>query len=417
MAEQRTSRRRSSGASDAGERVRRRRPTSRRADADADEDAEALEPDVGHERDRAAGGSELQRQAEETLRGELTSIIRESALEVLGPVARTATTRAAKYLSQSAPIIAKRLGPRLKDTLGPRIEEAGGAGALARDALARFSRAGGGERGLPFPLHDSVDVAVPLETAYNQFTQFEDFPEFMHGVEEVEQDDDTHLVWHAHVWGLRRSWDVEITDQQPNERIAWRTVSGSETTGVVTFHRLGDRLTRIEVIVSVQPEGMLEKAASGLRISARVLRSDLTRFKAFVELRQEETGAWPGRIDEGEVIEEDRETRRARQTRRRASGKRAVKRSEEDDGEPRREGQSRRRASGKRAARRRDEDENEPEDEEFDDEQSDEEESEASQAEEDRNEEDEPEEEPVARKASVRRRTPARPAKKTRGRR
>jgi uncharacterized membrane protein len=413
MAEQRTSPRRPSRASDAGERVRGRRQTQRRAASDTD-DAEAFELDVGEERHRGAGASEPQTQAEQTLRGELASIVRESALEVLGPVARTATTRAAKYLSQSAPTLAKRVAPRLKDTLGPRIEEAGGAGALARDTLARFSGAGGGERGMTVPLHDSVDVAVPLETAYNQFTQFEDFPEFMHGVEDVEQDDDAHLTWHAHVWGLRRSWEIEITDQLPNERIAWRTVNGSEATGVVTFHRLGDRLTRIEVIVSVQPEGVLEKAASGLRIVGRVLRSDLRRFKAFLELRDQETGAWPGRIDEGEVVERDREPRRGGQTRRRASGKRAVKRNEEDDAEPRRERQARKRASGKRAARRRDEDEYEPEDEEYGDEPSD---PEGSQPSEDEEEERDEQEEPVGRKASVRRRAPARPAKKTRSRR
>jgi uncharacterized membrane protein len=260
---------------------------------------------------------------ERTVREELRSIVREAAIEVLGPVTRKATTAAAKYAVTKGPDLAKNtLGPRVKDTLAPKIEEAGGAGQLAKGALSTVSGAGGGllskvgigggdgaeargtGKGRRLPVQESVDVAVPLETAYNQFTQFEDFPQFMHRVEKVEQRDDGHVVWHENIWGIRREWESEITDQVPNERIAWKSLSGTETTGIVTFHRLSDRLTRIEVNLDFQPQGLLEKTASGFRMSRRALKSDLMRFKAFIEMRQQETGAWRGHVEEGEVVEE-----------------------------------------------------------------------------------------------------------------
>ena len=266
---------------------------------------------------------ELVRGTEPTVRDELRSIVREAAIEVLGPATRKATTAAAKYAISKGPQLAKdTVAPRLKDTLGPKIQEAGGAGPLAKGALSKVSGAGGGVlskvgigggdgaeargtgKGRRLPVQESIDVAVPLETAYNQYTQFEDFPKFMHGVEKVEQRDDAHLVWHEKIWGIRREWEAEITDQRPNQRIAWKSLSGTETTGVVTFHELSDRLTRIEVILDFQPQGLLEKTASGFRMSRRALKSDLMRFKAFVEMRDEETGAWRGRVEEGEVVEE-----------------------------------------------------------------------------------------------------------------
>jgi uncharacterized membrane protein len=220
-----------------------------------------------------------------------------------------------------APRLMDTVAPKVKDTLGPKIADAGGAGQLAKGALSGVSGAGGGllskvglgggdgaeargtGKGRRLPVQESVDVAVPLETAYNQFTQFEDFPEFMHRVEKVEQRDDTHLVWHEKIGGIRREWEAEINDQRPDERIAWKSLSGTQTTGVVTFHALSERLTRVEVMLDFQPQGLLEKTASGFRMSRRALKSDLMRFKAFVEMRDEETGAWRGRVEEGEVAE------------------------------------------------------------------------------------------------------------------
>jgi uncharacterized membrane protein len=214
-----------------------------------------------------------------------------------------------------APRLMDTVAPKVKDTLGPKIADAGGAGQLAKGAVSGVSGAGGGllskvgldggdgaeargtGKGRRLPVQESVDVAVPLETAYNQFTQFEDFPEFMHRVEKVEQRDDTHLVWHEKIGGIRREWEAEINDQRPDERIAWKSLSGTQTTGVVTFHALSERLTRVEVMLDFQPQGLLEKTASGFRMSRRALKSDLMRFKAFVEMRDEETGAWRGRVE------------------------------------------------------------------------------------------------------------------------
>jgi hypothetical protein len=144
---------------------------------------------------------------------------------------------------------------------------------------------------------------------YDHFTQFEEWPKYMHRVERIEQRDETTLMWHENIWGVRRSWEVEITDQTPCERIVWRSKSGPQTIGVVTFHRLSDNLTRIAITMDFQPKGLFEKTASGTRISRRALKSDLMRFKAFVELRDEATGGWFGRIEDGEVVEDDEQER------------------------------------------------------------------------------------------------------------
>jgi hypothetical protein len=112
-------------------------------------------------------------------------------------------------------------------------------------------------------------------------------------------------MWHENIWGVRRSWEAQITDQAPCERIAWRSTGGPQTIGVVTLHRLSDRLTRIFITLDFQPKGLFEKTASGTRISRRALKSDLMRFKAFIELRDEATGEWGARIEDGEVVEED----------------------------------------------------------------------------------------------------------------
>jgi chemotaxis protein histidine kinase CheA len=132
----------------------------------------------------------------------------------------------------------------------------------------------------------------------------------MHRVERIEQRDETTLMWHENIWGVRRSWEAEITDQAPCERIAWRSKGGTQTIGVVTFHRLSDTLTRVLMTVDFQPKGLFEKTASGTRISRRAIKSDLMRFKAFVELRDEATGEWRGRIEDGELADEEPEAER-----------------------------------------------------------------------------------------------------------
>jgi uncharacterized membrane protein len=243
---------------------------------------------------------------------ELRDTVRQAALEVLKPLAREAATSAAKAAATKGPEL-------LKDRVMPKVEEAGGPGELAKGALSKGGDVAGGltekigrkkgkaptgtGRGRRLPVQEHIDVAVDLQTAYDQWTQFEEFPRFMHRVEKVEQVDDTTLMWHENIWGVRRSWEAEITDQQPGERLAWRSTSGPKQIGVVTFHRISDRLTRVQVNLDFQPEGLFEKAASGMRITRRALRSDLMRFKAYIEMEDEATGAWRGRIEEGEVVE------------------------------------------------------------------------------------------------------------------
>jgi uncharacterized membrane protein len=156
-------------------------------------------------------------------------------------------------------------------------------------------------KGRRMPVQQSVDVAVPIDTAYNQWTQFEEWPNFMHRVESAVQEDDSHVRFKTKIWAISREFEAEILEQRPNERIKWRVTEGVTHTGVVTFHGLADRLTRIEVSLDVQPGSLIEKAGRGMRHVKRAVRADLARFKAFVEMYEEETGAWRGEIDDGKV--------------------------------------------------------------------------------------------------------------------
>ena len=142
----------------------------------------------------------------------------------------------------------------------------------------------------------SIEVDVPIRTAYNQWTQFEEFPRFMEGVESVRQSDDRHLHWVADIGGVRREWDAEITEQHPDERVAWRATSGTQNAGAVTFHRLDADRTKIMLQLDVDPEGFVEQAGDRLGFVSRRAASDLERFKEYIEDRGRETGAWRGDI-------------------------------------------------------------------------------------------------------------------------
>ncbi len=145
-------------------------------------------------------------------------------------------------------------------------------------------------------IEQSVEVQVPLSTAYNQWTQFEEFPKFMEGVEEVRQLDDTHLHWVAEFGGRRHEWDAEVTEQKPDERVAWRNTDGKDNAGVVTFHRIGDDTTRVMVQMDYVPEGVIEKVGDAIGAPDRRVKGDLERFKELVESRGQETGAWRGEV-------------------------------------------------------------------------------------------------------------------------
>ncbi len=146
---------------------------------------------------------------------------------------------------------------------------------------------------------ESIDVKAPVSAAYNQWTQFEEFPRFMEGVEKVTQKDDTHLFWKAEVAGKTKEWDAEITEQKPDERIAWRNTSGADNAGVVTFHRIDEETTRVTLQMDVEPEGVVENVGTGLGFLERRVKGDLERFKEFIESRGSETGAWRGTVEAG----------------------------------------------------------------------------------------------------------------------
>ncbi|MER5294741.1 SRPBCC family protein [Streptomyces pharetrae] len=146
-------------------------------------------------------------------------------------------------------------------------------------------------------VEESIEVAVPVHTAYNQWTQFETFPAFMDGVERIEQRTDTLTHWVTKVDGVRREFDAEITEQIPDERVAWTTVAGdARQAGVVTFHRLDDARTKVMLQMEFQPDGVAETVGDKLGFVKRQTKGDLQRFKKYIEERGQETGAWRGQV-------------------------------------------------------------------------------------------------------------------------
>src|SRR4051812_20173576 len=250
---------------------------------------------------------------------ELKNVASDAALAVLAPVAKKAATGAAKYAVKKGPEL-------LEDTVKPMLEDAGGVKGLVGQAMSSDGPAGGmlsklkggddegggdaGDgtgKGRRMPVQQAVDVAAPIDVVYDQWTQFEDYPKFMHRVQRVEQRDDSHVAFHAKVWGINRMWEAEIVEQRPDERIVFKSVNGVQLTGVVTFHDMAERLTHIELNIDVDPSGPIEKVARGTRVIKRAARADLKRFKAYVEMHEDETGAWRGEIQDGDVVSESDE--------------------------------------------------------------------------------------------------------------
>jgi uncharacterized membrane protein len=208
------------------------------------------------------------------------------------------------------------VGKGVKDTVGKKIDQAGGASGVAKEAGKGILPGGGGgdgkgKKGTPgvgkgrrMPVQQAVDIAVPLSTAYNQWTQFEEWPQFMHRLDQATQEDDCNVSFRTKVWGMSREFEAQIVEQRPDERIMWTVSKGVTHTGVVTFHQLADRLTRVQLTLDVEPGSLLEKAARGMRHVKRAVRADLARFKAFIEMQEVETGAWRGVIHDGELVEE-----------------------------------------------------------------------------------------------------------------
>lgn len=189
----------------------------------------------------------------------------------------------------------EKLGSKLPGGIGKLIGKKGsdsGSGEAATEAH------GSGRR---MPIQQSVDVAVPIEEAYDQWTRFEEWPKFMHRVDSVQQVDDSTVHISTKVWGITKEFEAEIVEQRPDERIEWHSEEGLMNSGVVSFHRLAPRLTRIEVTMDVKPDSLVEKAGRGMRFTKRAVRGDLHRFKAYVEMEEHADKGWRGTIKEGDV--------------------------------------------------------------------------------------------------------------------
>jgi uncharacterized membrane protein len=189
----------------------------------------------------------------------------------------------------------EKLGSKLPGGLGGLFHK---DGSDSEDSEEATEAHGSGRR---MPIQQSVDVAVAIDEAYDQWTRFEDWPEFMHRVDSAQQVDDSTVHISAKVWGITKEFEAEIVEQRPDERIEWHTKGGLEHSGVVTFHRLAPRLTRIEVTLDVKPDSLLEKMGRGMRFTKRAVRGDLHRFKAYVEMEEHSDKGWRGTIEDGDV--------------------------------------------------------------------------------------------------------------------
>ena len=204
-------------------------------------------------------------------------------------------------------------GEKVNDKAG----DGGGGGKGAQPGVGKGRR---------MPVQQAIDVGVPVSVAYNQFTQFEEWPKFMHRVQSVSQEDETHLKFKTKIWLFSREFTAEIEEQRPDERILWNVTEGITHHGVATFHELAPRLTRIEISVDVEPSGLIEKSARGMRHVKRAIRADLHRYKAYTMMHEEADGEWRGTIEDGEVKEEaeseskERESQSSRSSSRRSSG-------------------------------------------------------------------------------------------------
>jgi uncharacterized membrane protein len=236
----------------------------------------------------AKNASASLRQRNGSLNGTVKGVAAGVGIAALAPLAG----RVAKKQLVDKP--AKKVGKKVegaKDAVGEKLGDLAGKGEPGAEI--------GSSRRMP--IQQAVDVSLPISTVYNQWTQFEEWPEFMHRLDRVSQDDESHVSFKTKIWGMSKEFSAEIVEQRPDELIRWRVTDGVTHEGVVSFHELAPRLTRVDVDLYVQPGSLIEKAARGMRHVKRAVRADLARFKAFAELQQEESGAWRGAIEDAKV--------------------------------------------------------------------------------------------------------------------
>jgi uncharacterized membrane protein len=222
--------------------------------------------------------------------------------EVLIPLGAMAATAAGTIVARKGHLgdkikeaggnAAENIGAKTAEGAKEQITGGGGPAGIAGKVMSKAMGGGGGGNDKPktrrLQIQRWTDVAVPVDRAWEAWTDFEQYPKFMHRVLTVEQqdDDDEHVKWEEKIWFSKRQWEAEIVERNEGEFIAWKTIKGTSHAGVVSFHELDDRLTRVMVTMDFRPAGLLEKMASGLRFVKRAVQADLARFKSYVEFQE-----------------------------------------------------------------------------------------------------------------------------------
>ena len=215
-------------------------------------------------------------------------LLASAAISAAGAVAASKGPQLVRRLTEATEDRGEQEAGRLgeKAAEGAKQSLGGGAG-IAGKALSKAIGGGGGSDGKKtrrLPIQRWTDVAVPVDKAYQAWTKFDEFPKFMHRVLNVDKKGQDRVAWQEKIWFSKRQWEGRITERRKNDRIVWRTTSGMNNKGVVSFHKLDDNLTRVMVTMEFEPNGMIEKMASGLRFVKRAVQADLARYKAYVEM-------------------------------------------------------------------------------------------------------------------------------------
>jgi uncharacterized membrane protein len=293
------------------------------------EDPEAAIPGDGQQQEDAAtsGGNGAGETTSETLARELKQAVRDAALEVLGPAARGLTSSAAKYAVSKGPeFVTRNVIPTVWNTAAPgglahhgdgaaALSGSGGIAGLARKLMSKFGRGKGGGvasgwgRKRRMPVQQIMYVSVPVKQAYNGWTEYKQWPRYMHRANQVDaqvNDKEARVKVTEKMWGFKRPFTAEIVTQRPDEHIKWNSTEGTKHTGVINFHELGPRLTMIELNLDHSPSGMAEKFARGTRLVKRAVRGDFHRFRGWIEMKSEDELAefegWRGTIEGGQVV-------------------------------------------------------------------------------------------------------------------
>jgi uncharacterized membrane protein len=265
--------------------------------------------------------------AGETVTQELKQVIMQAALDVLGPAARQATSAAAKYAVNKGPeVVAKHVMPAVSSAAGPdglaqwarstgseALSEMGGIAGLAGKLMSKRKDGRGDPSGWGrnrrMPVQQFVYVSVPVREAYNGWTEYKQWPRYMHRANQVDSqitDEEARVKVTEKMWGFKRPFTAEIVEQRPDEHIKWNSTEGTKHTGVINFHELGPRLTLIEVNLDHSPSGPMEKLARGARFVKRAVRADFHRFRAWIEMKTvdelAELEGWRGTIEGGQIV-------------------------------------------------------------------------------------------------------------------